>query len=168
MHFNLSAAKLFRETTKLEAGTCRPKTIRGRLSCYVFCICCKYQKYKAAESIKNNQGRGTFKLMRRWHKIWNCQQKRAGTCRPKTYCVDQKQSGSGSPLKLFSSIWRWRDKRIRFGNFMNWTVVLSNPIDKNTQSLSEIWGVWTKRLFSIQIILHFHKNKMHPQINLCL
>ena len=117
MHFNLSAAKLFRETTKLEAGTCRPKTIRGRLSCYVFCICCKYQKYKPAESIKNNQGRGTFKLMRNLKlptkKSWNMSTKNI-LCRPKTI-------REGSPLKLFSSIWRWRDKRIRFGNFMNWT-----------------------------------------------
>ena len=62
----------------------------SRLSCYVFCICCKYQKYKAAESIKNNQGRGTFKLMRNLKlptkMSWNMSTKNI-LCRPKTIRV---------------------------------------------------------------------------------
>ena len=135
----------------------------SRLSCYVFCICCKNQKYKPAESIKNNQGRGTFKLMRnlKLPKKKNMSTKNI-LCRPKTI-------REGSPLKLFSSIWRWRDKRIRFGNFMNWTIssVKSNRqeypiIVRNLRFLNQ------KAVFDSNHTSFSQQQKMHPQSSINL
>ena len=82
MHFNLSAAKLFRETTKLEAGTCRPKTIRERLADYpamsfVFVVNIRNTKQLS----RSKTIRGDLKLPTK--KRWSMSTKNI-LCRPKT------------------------------------------------------------------------------------